>query len=85
MRAFDHALKGKYDLSDGAMESLPPHQNAAPKPKVDVVATQYRGEAPLSLWHTLPVLRTIVRFRDDVRLRRYNREWIKNNIGRISS
>ena len=32
-----------------------------------------------SFWQGFPLLNTIRRFRDDIRLRRYNREWLKNN------
>jgi hypothetical protein len=76
MRAFDRVLAGKYDLSGGAMTPVPPPQTVRnPRPTVE----HRQGPQP-SFWHTFPLLRTIICFRDNIRLRRYNREWIKNNI-----
>lgn len=78
MRAFDHAITGKYDLSGGAMVPLQPQSVMKPRPITTM--GEYREKAHVSIWHTLPLLKTIIRFRDNIRLRRYNREWIKNNI-----
>ena len=34
----------------------------------------------VSFWYAFPLFKAIRRFRDNVRLRKYNEEWIKNNI-----
>jgi hypothetical protein len=76
-RAFDCVLRGKYDLSGGAMTPVPLAQTVRnPRP---TMVDHRQGPQP-SFWHTFPFLRTIICFRDNIRLRRYNREWIKNNI-----
>lgn len=80
MRAFDKALTGKYDLSGGVMTPVPPQQQQTvsnPRP----TATRYREGPPVSFWHSFSFVKAIIRFRDNMRLRKYNREWIKNNIG----
>ncbi len=77
-RAFDRVLRGKYDLSGGAMTSVQTPPTA--KTRTPMPMGEYREDAHLSFWHSFSFLKSLIRFRDNIRLRRYNREWIKNNI-----
>lgn len=75
VRAFDRVMTAKLGLDAPEM----------PRPEEFLRAARERLKQQeharrLSIWHTFPPLRAIIRFRDNIRLRRYNREWIKNNI-----
>lgn len=78
MRAFDSAITGKYGLDV-------PEQPSTKTLMVELrerveTLEQQRQARQSSFWYTFPPLRNIIHLRDNIRLRRYNREWIKNNI-----
>ena len=72
-RAFDRVISSKYNLP----------QNV--QPQITVVEACQRSVREVlmrkpSLWRKLSPLKAIRRLRDDLRLRKYNRQWTKNNI-----
>jgi len=50
----------------------------APRTREQELEQNKRPRGP-SFRYSFPFFNTVRRFRDDIRLRRYNREWIKNN------
>lgn len=86
MRAFDHAFKGKYGL--GSVEPQTAEASMLRELEMQVVKKVMGREqkvpaklrpARLRFWYKFALLRNIFRFRDDIRLRKYNSEWLKNN------
>jgi hypothetical protein len=80
MRSFDYVFNGQFDLTPRNVD-----------PNVDLKALKVRCReqderlerealAQVSFWYRFPLLRALRRFRDSIKLRKYNREWLKNNI-----
>jgi len=84
LNAFDHAVQGKTDLPN--VESLNSDRQflqelmGQERERRERVEQQQKQTQRRHLWHTLSPINVFIRFRDNIRLRRYNREWIKNNI-----
>ena len=90
MRAFDHAFQGKYGL--GSVEPQTADAQAESELReleqqvVKTVMARERAvpveqrQARLRFWYRFPLLKNIGRLRDSIRLRKYNREWLKNNV-----
>ena len=77
-RAFDHAVRAKCDLG---VEPNIVRDEATKETVVKARAmVQDQRQLQVSFWRAFSPLKAIIRLRDDIRLRRYNREWIKNNI-----
>jgi hypothetical protein len=80
MRGVDHALKGKYGLGSAGPHNLGPSVITKLMVECDNTLTgKCHKTHPVSLWYRFTPLNAICRLRDNIRLRRYNREWIKNN------
>ena len=82
MRSFDYVLRAKYN-HDHSLGSIAPDNvgsKGTGKMLMKARAIVERHDPRLSFWYTFPPTNAILRFRDDIRLRKYNREWIKNNI-----
>ena len=83
VRAFDRVVMGK---CGGAVE-IPKPDPGFPKFEQQVyyalMAEKQREQRKrahrLSFWKTFPPLNAVRRFIDGIRLRKYNREWLKNN------
>ena len=82
VHAFDRAVMGKY----GIPVELPKLDSKLQKFEQQVISTllvgqrtQHKPAQFLSFWQIFRPLNAIRRFRDNIRLRKYNREWIKNN------
>ena len=92
-RAFDRVITGKYKLQIAEPQNVEPQASRmrefeqevlkavmGPVQAVPAIPIKLRPTR-LRLWYTFALLRNIVvHFRDGIRLRKYNREWIKNNI-----
>jgi len=75
VRAFDSALAGKYGFGFGT-----PNRNTVVCKEAMEQQEQYAQTHRLSFWLTFPPIKALRRLRDDIRLRKYNDEWLKNNI-----
>src|SRR5437764_7214249 len=80
MHAFDCAINGKYGLGNSDPDGGDPSTASLVKYQCERLRRQEKGHR-VSFWHTFPPIKAIRRIRDNIRLRRYNAEWIKNNIG----
>ena len=82
MRAFDHALMGRYGIGSEhiALEGKKSIVHELEHKVVKTLLTPSRKTHRLSVWYYFQPVNAIRRFRDDIRLRRYNRELIKKNI-----
>jgi hypothetical protein len=79
MRAFDRAISGKYSPQSAEPFNVEPQVKMVEACDSTEVIVQRHKHTP-SPWERFSPLKNIIRFRDSIRLRRYNREWIKNNI-----
>jgi hypothetical protein len=79
MRTVDYALNGKYGFGKTGPRNV--DSQGVRQLMVMVRARMERREQQrLNFWYTFPPLNAIRRLRDSIRLRRYNREWIRKNI-----
>lgn len=79
-RSIDYALNGQYilqahNVDPDALNKLIVEDRARRE-----ILEQQAQTHQASFWYTFPLLKAIRRFRDNIRLRRYNHEWIKNNV-----
>jgi hypothetical protein len=84
MRAFDHAVEGQYNLGTPNIGTPNMDRDALRKLMVEErerreILEQQAQAHQASFWYTFAPLKLLRRFRDTIRLRRYNREWSKNN------
>jgi hypothetical protein len=80
VRSFDTVLNGQFDLAP---------RNVDTNVDLKVLKVQCREQderlerealAQVSFWYRFPLFKAICCFKDRLRLRKYNEEWIKNNI-----
>ena len=82
-RAFDYVVRGQARLATTAPHHVGPHNSGSEDAKqssVNAPAQLDLQDHGISFWHWFPLTNAIIRLRDDIRLRKYNSEWIKNNI-----
>lgn len=80
MRTFDYALNGQYNLGTQNVDADALKKLMVEERERRERLEQQKQTLQASFWLTFPPLKAILPFRDNIRLRRYNREWIKNNI-----
>jgi len=74
MRAFDRVISGKFNAAQPHEVEQVTMVEACERTVKEVLMGKHTRP---SLWHPI---KSIIRFRDTLRLRKYNRKWIKNNI-----
>lgn len=84
MRSFDQVVSANY-LQDEPRKLDPNELNVDLKAlkaqcREEDERLEREGLAQVSPWYTFPLFKAIRRYRDNIRLRNYNRDWIKINI-----